>query len=137
MIKPTGPPGALKSPRVCTTLTTLIRSPHFENTQLRRKLSLGFRAEGTGAERQLRACGEDAATCIIPDGVSKVDLSAVVFREDGMHHGKPCFRAAPAPPAAAAAAPRWTAWLARPVVQAGLCIALGVAVGVAAGRRRA
>ena len=136
MHKPTGPTGALKSPRVCTTLATLIRSPHFENTQLRRKLTLGFRAEGAGAERQLRACGEDAATCIIPDGVSKVDLSAVVFREDGMHHGKPCFRAAPAPPAAAAVAPRWTVWLARPVVQAGLCIALGVAVGVAAGRRR-
>eukprot|EP00964_Phaeocystis_antarctica_P066318 scaffold40062_cov67-Phaeocystis_antarctica.AAC.6 len=111
-------------------------SPHFENTQLRRKLTLGFRAEGAGAERQLCACGDDAGTFIIPDGVSKVDLSTVVFREDGMHHGKPCFRAAPAPPAVVAA-PHWTVWLARPAVNAGLCIALGFAVGVAASRRRA
>ena len=42
------------------------RSPHFENTQLRRKLTLGFRAEGTGADRQLCACGDDASTAIIP-----------------------------------------------------------------------
>ena len=119
-----------------TVALSLTRSPHFENTQLRRKLTLGFRAEGAGAERQLCACGDDAATFIIPDGVSKVDLSAVVFREDGMHHGKPCFRAAPAPPAVVAA-PHWTVWLARPAVNAGLCIALGFAVGVAASRRRA
>ena len=130
-----------QSPGLClsqgpTVALSLARSPHFENTQLRRKLTLGFRAEGAGAERQLCACGDDAATFIIPDGVSKVDLSTVVFREDGMHHGKPCFRAAPAPPAVVAA-PHWTVWLARPAVNAGLCIALGFAVGVAASRRRA
>ena len=113
------------------------RSPHFENTQLRRKLTLGFRAEGAGSDRQLCACGDDASTFIIPDGISKVDLSTVVFREDGMHHGRPCFRAAPAP-SAAVAAPRWADRLAsRPAVTAGLCIVLGFAVGVAASRRRA
>ena len=120
------------------------RSPHFENSQLRRRLQLGFMADGAG---QFCACGDDAGTAIIPDGISRIDLSAMVFKEDGQNHGRPCFRAFPKPvPAAAAAAAageptpatprRWALSLDNPIVGAALCIALGVVVGAAAARRR-
>ena len=126
------------------------RSPHFENTQLRRRLQLGFQAEGTGPDRALRVSGTDAAVEIIPDGISRIDFSAMVFREDGLHHGRPCYRAHPKPavpppdatkepasaPVPGTPAPSRWAWLGNPIAGAALCIAQGFAMGAAAASRR-
>jgi hypothetical protein len=102
------------------------RSPMVEQQQLKRSLSLGFAA--VGGDGRMRACGDDAATPIVPDGRMKVELGALEWRPDGMNHGRPAYQAHPAPapvPEASGAAARQS------VVPPALYILAGVAVGVA------
>ena len=70
------------------------RSHNVEQLQLQRKLELGFakntaKADGEG----LIAIGSDAATSIVPDNIVRITFSKMIFREEGMNHGKPCYRA--------------------------------------------
>lgn len=68
------------------------RSPNVEQQQLKRKLELGF--EGIpDTDGDLVACGADAATPFIPDGVCRIQLSKMEWRQDGLNHGKPAYQA--------------------------------------------
>ena len=70
------------------------------------------------------------------DGVSKIVLSEMVFKADGVHHGRTRYQAHPRPvelvepPRQRAQGPWWR----EPAVYAALGIALGVVVGVAVSR---
>ena len=71
--------------------------------------------------------------CHRSDGVSKIVLSEMVFKADGVHHGRTRYQAHQRP----VEAPRQRAqgpWWREPVVYAALGIALGVVVGVAVSR---
>ena len=65
------------------------RSPIVE-TGLRRKLTIGFESKDGD---KLVAVGADAATPLVPDGMCKIMLSKLVWVQDGIHHGKPSYRA--------------------------------------------
>ena len=63
------------------------RCPRFE-AELGRELQLGFRAAGDGA---VAAVGSDREAVVLPDGVSSVQLSRLVFKPAGSNHGKPLY----------------------------------------------
>ena len=69
------------------------RSPMVEQQQLKRNLSVGFEAISDGAEGVLGACGADAATPFIPDGICRVRLSTMRFHPEGLNHGKTAYLA--------------------------------------------
>jgi hypothetical protein len=99
--------------------------------QLKRALKIGFVRDASG---DLVAAGDDAATPILPDQFCKVDFSKIAWKEDGLNHGRPMFRAVgrvvspDASPAPAPVAARRMSVAEQPV----LLVALGAAVGVVA-----
>ena len=64
------------------------RSPNVEQIQLKRRLDLQFVATDGG----LIVTGDDASTAIIPDQSCRVVFDKILWVEDGMHHGKPCYK---------------------------------------------
>ena len=79
--------------------------------------------------------------CHRSDGVSKIVLSEMVFKADGVHHGRTCYQAHPCPvaPPQQRTQRAQGPWWREPAVYAALGIALGVVVGMAmsrAGSRR-
>ena len=64
------------------------RSPNVEQIQLKRRLDLQFVATDGG----LVVTGDDASTAIIPDQSCRVVFDKILWVEDGMHHGKPCYK---------------------------------------------
>ena len=103
------------------------RSPNVEQLQLKRSLDLAFAPDA--AAGGLVAAGDDAATPIVPDNIVKVNFSKIVWREDGLHHGRPCYIAAERP---VAESPSSSAESASALARhPELAVAIGVAVGVA------
>lgn len=111
------------------------RSPLVES-DLNRPLHLGF-VKDMCAE-SLSAAGTDAAMQLRPDGHTTYDFSRYVFEPDGLHHGKPTFKArdktadddAAGAPREVARAPLNLA------VFALICVAVGVVAGAVLARRR-
>jgi len=112
------------------------RSPNVEQLQLKRNLHLGFAYDE--AAGGLVATGDDAALAMIPDQITKITFSKLVFKESGINHGRVCYEAfeRPEPPPVAAAAHGLRAWLSNPAVAAGAGVAIGMLALLALQRAR-
>mmetsp|Transcript_48887 Transcript_48887/g.104365 ORF Transcript_48887/g.104365 Transcript_48887/m.104365 type:complete len:176 (-) Transcript_48887:44-571(-) len=91
--------------------------------QMKRALRLGFVETPDG----LIASGDDAATAIVPDQVSKLQFSKYIFKLDGLHHGRPAYVAHERPKL-----PEPTAQAQRLAISPATYIGVGVGIGVLA-----
>lgn len=95
-----------------------------EELQLKRALSIGFVFDK--AAGGLVATGDDAALPMVPDQITKVQHSKLVWKESGLNHGRVCYeaheRSEPLPQAEGGGL---RAWLAHPAVAAGAGVAVG------------
>lgn len=87
----------------------------------------------------LTAAGTDAATKLRPDGHTTYDFSGYIFEQDGLHHGRPAFKARDKTAADDAAEVSRAAGRSPVdlVVVAVVCVAVGVVAGAALVRRGA
>ena len=69
------------------------RSHNVEMMQIKRKLQLGFEVVPGTEPICLQACGPDASTPFIPDGVCRVNLSHYIWEPHGMNHGRTAYKA--------------------------------------------